>query len=150
MTPFKSLVLASVAVATLSTAAFAAPGMPHGRGPHSELENILTDAQKAELKAARDDYMAKRQAVMSSLSSEQKQKLDAVKAERKQRFEQMRQKIDAILTPDQKAKLDTAKSGKDFRTMTPAERKSFGEARRDVFKSLTPDQRQQMDELRQH
>jgi protein CpxP len=80
---------------------------------------------------------------------------DAQKAQIKQIHEATKQKIDAILTPDQKAQMQTARQQhqKPKLNLTDAQKaqiKTIRQAAQSQIKAiLTPDQQQKLDTLRQ-
>jgi UDP-3-O-[3-hydroxymyristoyl] glucosamine N-acyltransferase len=112
----------------------------HHRPDTAAYEAVLTPEQKAGLAAAREAYKAKRAEVMSSLSEDQKKKLAELRSERREKFAAFRSQAEAILTPEQRARLEQAKAGKDWRSMTAEERAAFRTVRREVAQSLTGEQ----------
>lgn len=93
----------------------------HGMGLRGMFRGIeLTDAQKAQFKAIRDAnkpsaelreemktiMMAKRD---GTITDAQKARMETLRADRKAKAESIRSQIDAILTPEQRQKIETRK-----------------------------------------
>lgn len=152
--------LLTLGLAGIGTAALAQPhrGGPNGGPDTAQLSTILTPDQLKALEAARQGkevrdmtreerraFAEKRREIMAGLTADQKEKLnDLRETERGSRFADIRASIDSVLTPEQKAKLDTAANGKAPRDMTEEERRAFAEVRREVSQSLTDAQRDKL------
>lgn len=91
-----------------------------GRGPHNKIMDQLnlTEAQKAQLKAIREEARAKKDAVLTAEQKAEMQRArqerrkpnlnltEAQKAQMKAIREESKRKMDAVLTPEQRQKLE--------------------------------------------